>query len=336
MKTFLKDSLLNLWREMTRIRMVEKEIARRYSEREMRCPVHLSIGQECAAACISAHLTREDRILSTHRAHAHYLAKGGSLKAMLSEIYGRTDGCTGGRGGSMHLMDLDAGVQCAVPIVGGTIPIGVGVAFGLKLKKIDGIVVVYLGEGATEEGIFSESLDFAALFKLPVLFVVENNSYSIYTHVSHRQARGRSLTKLAEAHGVQSSGASDFDPLTMFDFSRKAIDYVRKTGLPYLLEFETHRWVEHCGPNIDDHLNYRDKDEIDAKNKICPISIIESTLHDRGWFDGIAKGEIIDDIKTEIAKAFEFALNSESPRVETLHDHLYPDRYSVQRAMSVK
>src|SRR5262245_15313322 len=143
---------------MLRIRMVEETIAQRYSEQEMRCPVHLSIGQEAVAVGVSAALRGDDQILSTHRAHAHYLAKGGDLGRMLAEIYGKSSGCASGKGGSMHLIDLNAGMLGSTPIVGNSIPVAVGVAFGDWLQDRDRVTVVYFGEGATEEGVFLESL----------------------------------------------------------------------------------------------------------------------------------------------------------------------------------
>ena len=155
-----------LYAEMLYIRMLEEEIAARYHDQEMRCPVHLSIGQEAVPVGISATLRPEDHVVSAHRSHAHYLARGGDLRAMLAEIHGKEAGCAGGRGGSMHLIDLDVNVTAAVPIVGSSISIGTGVAFGLQIQQKQGRVVVYFGDGATEEGAFAESLDFAALHDL--------------------------------------------------------------------------------------------------------------------------------------------------------------------------
>ena len=172
---------IQLYEEMLRIRLIEEAIANEYSNQEMRCPIHLSIGQEAIAVGVSALLSKHDLALSAHRSHAHYLAKGGDLKLMLSELYGKETGCAKGKGGSMHLFDLKAGLIAAVPIVGSTIPIGVGVAWQKVRKNIPGIVVIYFGDGASEEGVFSESLDFASLKNLPVLFVCENNLYSVYS-----------------------------------------------------------------------------------------------------------------------------------------------------------
>src|SRR3989338_9607744 len=181
--------LLSLYRKLLLIRQTEEKIAEKYQEREMRCPVHLSIGQEAVAVGVCDNLKKEDIVYSNHRCHAHYLAKGGNLNRMIAEIYGKETGCAKGRGGSMHLIDLAAGFGGATPIVGNSVPIAVGAAFSNKLKGDKNIAVVFLGDGSTEEGVFHESLNFAILKKLPVLFVCENNLFSVYTNLSERQPK---------------------------------------------------------------------------------------------------------------------------------------------------
>ena len=180
-------TLKKLYREMVRIRIVEESIAEHYPEQEMRCPVHFSIGQEAVAVGVCVHLDPSDHVFSNHRSHGHYLAKGGDLKAMVAEIYGKEAGCSRGFGGSMHLLDLKHGFLGAAPIVGSTIPIAVGSALTATVKEEDRVTVVFLGDGATEEGVFSESLNFAALKQLPVVFVCENNLYSVYSPLSVSQ-----------------------------------------------------------------------------------------------------------------------------------------------------
>ena len=166
-------------RDMLRIRMVEEHIADRYPEQEMRCPVHLSIGQEAVAVGVCAALAATDQVVSAHRSHAHYLAKGGDLLGMIGELYGKDVGCCRGKSGSMHLVDPTAGFMAAVPIVGSTIPIGVGLAFASALKGERRVTGIFFGDGSTEEGVFAESLNFAVLKKLPALFICENNFYSV-------------------------------------------------------------------------------------------------------------------------------------------------------------
>ena len=184
---------INLLKVMMRIRAVEEKIAAEYNQQKMRCPTHLSIGQEAVPSAISSCINKNDFAVSTHRGHAHYLAKGGDLKAMIAEIYGKETGCSKGKGGSMHLIDTKVGFMGTSAIVGNSIPVGVGLALSSKLKKSDQICVVYLGDGAVEEGVFYESLNFAILKDLRVLFVCENNLYSVYSSLDVRQPKNRKI-----------------------------------------------------------------------------------------------------------------------------------------------
>ncbi len=189
---------------MLRIRRVEEVLADRYAEQEMRCPMHLCIGQEAIAVGVCAVLNNRDKVFSNHRAHGHYLAKGGDLDAMVAELYGKSTGCAGGRGGSMHLIDLQVGFMGATPIVGGTVPLSVGSAWADQLLDNDQVTVVFFGDGCFEEGVMHESLNFAALHQLPVIFVCENNDFSVYTHRNERQP-DRPIYKIAEAHGLSAA-----------------------------------------------------------------------------------------------------------------------------------
>jgi len=182
------EVLLHLYKMMLKIRLVEEKIADLVAKREIICPCHLSIGQEAVAAGVCAALEKEDFVYSTHRNHAHYLAKGGSIKPMLAELYGRASGCSSGRGGSMHLVAGEIGFPGASAIVGGTIPHAVGSALAYSLQRNGQVAVAFFGDGATDEGVFYESLNFAALRKLPVVFVCENNFYSTHMHISTRHA----------------------------------------------------------------------------------------------------------------------------------------------------
>src|SRR5439155_4707591 len=178
-----------LYRSLYRIRRVEEEIARVYPTDRIKSPVHLSIGQEAVSVGICSALRADDVVFGTYRGHALYLAKGGDLKQMVAELYGKVTGCARGKGGSMHLVDAAHGVMGASAVVGTTIPHAVGYAYAMKLRGEDRIVVSFFGDGATDEGVFDESLNFAALKRLPILFVCENNSYAIHTHQVRRQAQ---------------------------------------------------------------------------------------------------------------------------------------------------
>ncbi len=244
------DTRLGLYREMLRIRLVEEAIAERYGEQEMRCPVHLSDGQEGIAVGACLALRKEDKIVSTHRSHGHYLAKQGSLKAMLCEIYGRAPGCVGGRGGSMHLLDDEVGVLACLPIVGTSVPLGVGVAYAAKRKGEDTVVTVFLGDAVMEEGVFHESANFAALHALPVVFVCENNDLSFYTSLEVRQP-DRPMTDIAKAHTLEVCELDGNDAGAVFEAMSGAVEKARNGGGPSFLMCNTRRWREHCGSRYD-------------------------------------------------------------------------------------
>jgi len=182
-----RKQLLAFYSEMLRLRLVEEAIVNAYSDQEMRCPIHLCIGQEAIAVGVCAALEQSDYVMSNHRSHGHYLAKGGDLKAMMAELYGKKTGCTSGKGGSMHLVDLENGFLGAVPIVSGIIPVACGTAFASQMKNEKRVTTVFFGDAAVEEGVFCESINFALLKKLPVVFVCENNLYSVYSPMSVRQ-----------------------------------------------------------------------------------------------------------------------------------------------------
>ena len=222
-----RDDALKILYGMKRIRAVEEEIAGKYSEWEMRCPTHLSIGQEAVATVLGHLLSQDDLVVSTHRAHAHYLGKGGDLNAMIAEIYGKETGCSKGRGGSMHLIDTSVGFMGSTAIVGGTIPIGTGLALAIKYRKTKQISCIFLGDGAIEEGAFYEAANFAALHKLPALFICENNLYSVYSPLSKRQPSGRKIHELANSIGLMSDYGNGNDVIQSHNIIKNAISEIR-------------------------------------------------------------------------------------------------------------
>ncbi len=317
-------ALLGLFREMLRIRLVEEEIAAIYpiEEQEMRCPVHLSTGQEAVAVGVSAVLRREDQVVSNHRCHAHYLAKGGDLKAMLAELYGKAAGCCGGRGGSMHLFDSDAGVLLSLPIVGSSIPIGVGAALAFKQEGRDNVCVVYLGDAALEEGVFHESANFAAVREVPAVFVCENNLYSVYTHLDERQPP-RPLVEMGRAHGLPSCHVDGNDVRAVARAAAEAIDHARRGGGPSFIQADTYRWREHCGPFYDNDLGYRTEAEFEAWRERDPIARLRRRLTEDGVLDAGQEAEITAALAEEIAEAFAFAKAAPLPEPESAGEGVY-------------
>ena len=317
------DNLLKLFESMLRIRMVEEMIAERYSEQEMRCPTHFCLGQEAVPVGVSSHLRHTDYVYSGHRSHGHYLAKGGSLKAMVSELYGKETGCALGRGGSQHLNDLDAGFIASAPILGGTIPIAVGSVYSTKSNVTDKVSVVYFGDGATEEGIFHEALNFASVKKLPVIFVCENNLYSVHSSFDVRQPKDRNIADIGPAHKIPSVRANGNDVEEVMKIAGDAINRARDGGGPSLLEFMTYRWLEHCGPNKDLDLSYRNKEEMDEWLSKCPIKLFETKLYKKNILNKESRFRIEQKILKEINSAFEYAKKSPFPDPQTLFDYTY-------------
>ena len=316
------QTLLRLHRETLRIRLVEEAIAGRYGEQEMRCPVHLSDGQEGIAVGACLALRPEDKIVSTHRSHGHYLAKQGDLKAMLCEIYGRAPGCVGGRGGSMHLLDDEAGVLACLPIVGTSVPLGVGVAYAAKRKGEDTVVMVFLGDAVMEEGVFHECANFTALHSLPVVFVCENNDLSFYTSLEVRQP-DRPMTDIAKAHTLEVHELDGNDAIAVFEAASGAVEQARSGGGPSFLMCNTRRWREHCGPRYDYELGQMTEKEFEALRADCPMARLDAQLREAGLLDDVAEDALRAELGREIEEAFEFARNAPFPELETAGDHVY-------------
>ncbi len=312
-----------LFKDMLRIRIIEEKIAEIYPQQEIRCPVHLCIGEEAIAVGVCANLTRDDYVLSNHRSHGHYLAKGGDLRAMMAEIYGKANGCSRGKGGSMHLVDLSAGFIGAVPIVGSTIPIAVGTAFGTVMRDEKRVSVVFLGDAATEEGVFHESLNFAVLKKLPVVFVCENNLYSTYAPLSVRQPESREIYRQAEGHGIKSYHGDGNNVVEVYKIAGQAIDRAREGHGPTFLEFKTYRWREHCGPYYDNDLGYRTESEFQEWRRRCPLEKLQGQLLKEGILSHQDIDRLTGNFEAEIEQAIAFAKDSPFPEESGLMEDVY-------------
>jgi TPP-dependent pyruvate/acetoin dehydrogenase alpha subunit len=317
------EFLLSLYRQMQLIRVVELRIAELYPEQEMRCPVHLSVGQEAAEAGACAALEGRDYVMSGHRSHGHYLGKGGDLKRMMAEIYGKVTGCASGVGGSMHLIDLDAGFLGAAPIVGSTIPIAVGSAFASKLRGDDSVTMLFLGDGATECGVFHESLNFAKLHELAVVFVCENNFFSVYSPMDVRQPKDRPIRALAEAHGIESHLGDGNDVVEVYQLTKRAVDRARAGKGPSFIELTTYRWLEHCGPNYDNDIGYRSEEEYLAWRAKEPVARYETQLIARGVATRDQLDAITASIGADMEEAVAYAKTSPFPPAEAMALNVY-------------
>lgn len=316
----IKDIYLRSYK----IRLTEEEIAKRYKEQEMRCPTHLSIGQELVPSIYAQFINKEDYAVSTHRAHAHYLAKGGNLKAMIAEIYGKKTGCSHGMGGSMHLIDKSVGFMGSTAIVGGTIPVGVGLGLSIQIKNESKISTVFLGDGSTEEGVFYESLNFAALKSLPIIFICENNLYSVYSNLEVRQPTNRKIYKLAQAIGIESSHSNGYDIEDAYNKLEYAINYVKNEKKPFFIELDTYRFREHCGPSYDNDIGYRTEKEYLDFLKKDPLKKMKEILNNSILKENIEKKE--NEIIEEINEAFNFAKSSPWPEYKDISEYLYKEK----------
>lgn len=306
-----------LFRALYRIRRVEEEIARVYPTDKIKSPVHLSIGQESVSVGVCDAMRADDVAFGTYRGHALYLAKGGDLKRMIAELYGKRTGCARGKAGSMHLADVAAGMMGTSAVVSTAIPQAVGYAFALKAKGDSRIVATFFGDGATEEGVFHESMNFAALKKLPLLLVCENNLYAIHSHIKDRIA-GDGLRRRAESYGVPAVRIDDGDVFKIREEATRAINAIRveKAG-PCFLECMTYRWREHVGPGEDWHLGYRSKSECEKWLKNDQVVQVGATL------DQLTRKGIEVEVDREIERAFEFAERSDFPEAEELYEDVF-------------
>lgn len=315
--------LLKLYKKTILVRLVEEKISSIYGDQQMRCPVHLSIGQEAASVGICLNLNKKDRIFNSHRSHAQYLSKGGNLKKMIAELYGKKTGCCAGRGGSMHLFDKSVGVINSIPIVGSGIGLAVGSAMSSKLNNLNIVSVAFFGDAACEEGIFHESMNLASLKNLPVLFVCENNFYSVYTPLHRRQPK-RPLSNFGFSHNIKTLELDGKDIFNIYNKSNNLLNYIKKEMKPAFLVINTYRKLEHCGPDNDDHLNYRNKLEIDHWKKKDPLLFLQKKILKSGlnksWMD-----EQIRNTKNYIEKTFREVEKDPMPKAKDISRFVYAE-----------
>jgi TPP-dependent pyruvate/acetoin dehydrogenase alpha subunit len=305
-----------LYRSMYLIRRVEEEIIRLYPTDKIKSPVHLSIGQEAVSAAVCDHLEKSDVVFGTYRGHALYLAKGGDVPRMMAELYGKVDGCARGKAGSMHLVDPAVGMMGTSAVVATGVSNAVGAALALKMQRSRAIVVCFFGEGATDEGAWHESMNFASLKKLPILFVCENNFFAIYSHVKDRMA-GPGLRARSKAYGIEAELIEDHEPLKLHERAAAAIAAVRSGSGPRLLECMTYRWRDHVGPGEDRVHQYRPDDELDAKIEGDNLKIVGDLLPDD------LRGTIEAAVEKRVADAIAFAEASTFPEDQEVYDHVF-------------
>jgi pyruvate dehydrogenase E1 component alpha subunit len=318
-------SLVDRYRRMLRIRRIEEEIERRYHLDQMKTPIHLVIGQEGAAVGCCAALRPTDLVYSSHRTHGAYLAKGGNLTAMLAEMHCRANGCAGSRGGSMHLIDKSVGMAGTSAIVGGAVPIAAGAALAAQLKREDRVVVVFLGDATTEEGVTSESLNFAALKQLPIVFFCENNFYSVQSPLATRQPSTRDISRWAAGHAVTAAKVDGMNVLAVERSVASAVGRARAGQGPTFIEAVVYRLRAHGGSGDDSRTGYRAEAERQAWEPFCPIAMFGEFLTRRGDLAADAIARMEREISAEIAAAFDAAIASPEPVEADLSRHVYAD-----------
>jgi len=287
-----REQLTEQLERMLLIRRTEEAIADLITAGEVRCPCHLAIGQEACAVGVATALRSGDHAFGAHRSHGHYLAMGGDLHAMVAEILGRGTGCSGGRGGSMHLVAPDQGLLGTVPIVAATIPMAVGAALAAKLEGSSGLAVSFFGDGATEEGVFHESMNLASILALPVIFVCENNLFSSHLHISIRQPAD-SVARYADAHFVAAEVVDGNDVCAVTAATRRAAARARTGGGPTFLELVTYRWRGHVGPSEDMDVGVRRNQDLVHWKRRDPIARLRAALSASGSL-GTAEAEVLD------------------------------------------
>ena len=316
------DTLKQLYATMLTIRHFEDRIASLYPGQEMKCPVHLCTGQEAIAAGVCIHLKKEDYIFGTHRSHGHCIAKGMDLRSLAAELYGKSAGCSRGRGGSMHLADPDHGIPGTSAIVGGCIPLAVGAGLSSVMKGDGRVSAVFFGDGAVDEGTFHESMNFASLKKLPVVFVCENNYYATNSPQCARQP-DVPIAERARSYGIPGKRADGNDVLSVYAAAKEAVGRARSAGGPTLLEFETYRWKAHVGPNSDIENGCRPADAHQRWLKKCPLEMFQRYLREHSSVTEEDLELIESRVEREIDEAVEFGKKSPYPDASELTEYVY-------------
>ncbi len=318
---FSIDLLRTLYRTMVRLRVFEERLAEIVEGGEIKTPCHLYIGQEAVATGICAALDRHDSVWGGHRSHGHYLAKGGDLNAMMAEIFGKATGCSKGRGGSMHLVAPDHGIFGTVPLVAATIPLAVGAGLASKLRADGRVSVSFFGDGATEEGHFHESMNFAAVYNLPLIFVCENNFYASHMSLLERRAKDN-IVRSAEAHGIEGVSLDGNDVLAVYSASLEAVRRARQGEGPTLLECRTYRWRGHVGPDWNMDVGVKRKDELRYWLPKDPVKRLRTSLEALGvsaeYFESIDC-----DIHKEVDEAVIYARETPYPDASELLSNLF-------------
>ncbi|NIM93765.1 MAG: pyruvate dehydrogenase (acetyl-transferring) E1 component subunit alpha [Anaerolineales bacterium] len=316
------EMYIEMYRTMKKIRVFEERVGELYLQGHIWGAVHLCSGEEAMAVGACMALRSDDYITSTHRGHGHCIAKGGDVKRMMAEIFGRTTGYCGGKGGSMHIANVEAGNLGANAIVGDGIGIAVGAGLASRIKGTDQVALTFFGDGATGTGIFHESMNLAAALNLPVIFACENNQYAVSTSVTY-SCPVQNIADRAAAYGIPSFTVDGNDVLAVYETVLKAVDLARDGGGPSLIEGQTYRWEGHYkgDPEV-----YRSKEEVaEWREKRDPLALFEEKILSEQLLSQDEVNAIDNELSAEIEEAVKYAMESPEPSEETLAEHLYAD-----------
>lgn len=315
------DTLLDIHLRMVRIRLFEETAGKLMEDGKIPGALHLYVGQEAVASGVMTHLSNDDWITSTHRGHGHLIAKGGEFGPMFAELYGRATGYCKGKGGSMHISNMELGMLGANGIVGGGPPIAVGAGFSNKFRKTDRVSVTFFGDGASNEGSVHEAANMAGLYQLPVLFVCENNGYGEYTAQANHQAIV-DVADRAAGYGMPGVVVDGMDAVAVHEAAGMAIKRAREGAGPTLLECKTYRFYDHVGVR-GMGLKYRSDDEVEEWKRRDPITLFEGRLAAQGILSETAAQAVHDQVSTQVQAAVEFAESSPMPDPEALLEDVY-------------
>lgn len=321
---YSKEFLRALMEKMLLIRQTEMRIAQLVTDKKIATPCHLYVGQEAVAVGVCAALEDEDYVFSPHRSHGHFLAKGGNLNKFFAEIFCRKEGCSGGRGGSMHLCEPSKGLLGSSSIVAGVLGIGLGPAMKRKIMGKGGISVIFHGDCVPEEGIWHESLNFAAVNKLPVVYVCENNLYAASLPLNERRVSDN-IPEVAAAHGLPTQVVFGNDVLAVYEAAKEAVKRAKDGEGPQFIEYRTYRWLGHVGPRDDIDVGLRSKEELEEWKAKCPIKYFSNKLVGDGVMTQQEYDDLFENVNTRVSEAEEFGSSAPKVDPETLLEHVYSE-----------
>ena len=318
-----KQTMIKAYKQMFLIRKLEESLVKYYFDNKIMSFVHFYVGQEAVAVGVCENLKHNDNVLGNHRSHGHYLAKGGDPNRMVAELLGKVTGCCRGKGGSMHMIDKSVNFIGSTPILGSVAPISAGSALTQKLTNSDNITVSFFGDGASEEGVVYETINFASLFKLPLLLVVENNLYSVMSKLNDRRSEKHDLEKIVTGFGAKYYKANGNDFFDVYDKTKLAIENIKEHKQPVVLECVVFRHMAHSAPICDDKIGYRELDKPENREKEDSVKNLRiELLKEFSELDIIL---VEDEVNLQVKSAMDFGVNSPYPE----HEELYKDVYHV-------